>query len=457
MTQEFSLDQKRTTILVSVFVVLLFLVFLAGYLSGTLVGLPESQQPSIAKKAAEEPTPKPSVDAIPVPQVVTRPVPEPEEEVAAEPEPEPEPIVAVPVEKLYSVQVGAFKTLARAMAQQEFLAEKGYQPYIYHGPNSKGAMWYTVRVGDFDDVDDAIMAAREFRALEGTSVALTHYDSLMMVRDENGRRIEIAPPAKLAKAVANEASAEISTAEKAEHEPVAEKSEPVSEDPEPVAEDPEPVTEEPEPIVAEPEPVAEKPEPVAEELEPVTAEPEPVTEEPERVAVEPEPGVEEPEMFAESPETIAPDKDSVARETGTEAAAGQAIGQEEATPSDSTPYRVTFSLPKETPVAPPAAQVDETASVGGLIVAAEAKQYSVQVGAFLNDNNAVKFAQKLRGYDYPAYVFRYTDTEGNAWSAVRIGDFEGLEGAKAAAVEFEAKQNITAIVTKIDGIKMILK
>jgi len=443
MTQEFSLDQKRTTILVSVFVVLLFLVFLAGYLSGTLVGLPEPQQPSIAKKAAIEPTPKPSVDAIPVPQVVTRPVPEPEEEVAAEPEPEPEPIVAAPVEKLYSVQVGAFKTLARAMAQQEFLAEKGYQPYIYHGPNSKGAMWYTVRVGDFDDVDDAIMAAREFRALEGTSVALTHYDSLMMVRDENGRRIEIAPPAKLAKAIANEASVEISTAEKTEHEPVAEEPEPVSEDPEPVAEEPEPVAEDPEPVAGEPEPFAEEQEPVAEEPEPVTEEPEPVS--------------KEPEMLAESPETIAPDKEPVAAETGTKAAAGQSTGQGEAAPTDSTPYRVTFSLPKETPGAPPAAQADETASVGGLIVAAEAKQYSVQVGAFLNDNNAVKFAQKLRGYDYPAYVFRYIDTEGNAWSAVWIGDFEGLEGAKAAAVEFEAKRNINAIVTKIDGIKIILK
>jgi len=457
MTQEFSLDQKRTTILVSVFVVLLFLVFAAGYLSGTLVGLPEPEQPPIAKKLSVEPPPKPPAEAIQVPQVVTRPVPEPEEEVAAQPEPEPEPIVEAPVEKLYSVQVGAFKTLARAMAQQEFLAEKGHRPYIYHGPNSKGAMWYTVRVGDFDDVDDAILAAREFRALEGTSVTLTHYDSLMMVRDENGKRIEIALPAALVKADADEASAEIPAQGGVAPEPVAEEPEPIVAEPDPVAEKPEPVAAEPEPVAAEPEPVAAKPEPVAEELEPVTAEPEPVTEELERVAVEPEPGVEEPEMFAESPETIAPDKDSVARETGTEAAAGQAIGQEEAMPSDSTPYRVTFSLPKETPVAPPAAQADETANVGGLIVAAEAKQYSVQVGAFLNDNNAIKFAQKLRGYDYPAYVFRYTDTEGNAWSAVRIGDFEELEAAKAAAVEFEAKRNITAIVTKIDGIKMILK
>lgn len=372
MTQEFSLDQKRTTILVVVFVVLIFLVFVAGYLSGTLVGLPEQEQPPIVKRPSVTPPPKPPVQAIQVPQVVTQPVPLPEEAVA-EPEPEPELLKEAPVEKLYSVQVGAFRTLARATAQQETLADKGYRPYIYHGPNSKGAMWYTVRVGDFDDVDEAILSAREFRALEGTSAALTHYDSLMMVRDANGKRIEIAPPEKPATrtAAGDEKNAETDLVE--------------------VATEPEPVAEAPEPVAEEPEPMAEEPEPAAEE------------------------------------------------------------------PAGSAAYRVTFALPEEKPAVPETVKEDEGKSVAGLIVAAEAKQYSVQVGAFLNDDNAVKFAQKLRGYDYPAYVFRYTDTEGNAWSAVRIGDFESLETAKAAAGEFEARRDITAIVTKIDAIKMILK
>lgn len=458
MAPEFALDQKRTTILFVVFVVLLFLVFLAGYLSGTLVGLPEPDQPPVAKQPSVEPPSKPPPQAIQVPQVVTQPVPEPEEEVAVqpEPEPEPEPMEEAPAERLYSVQVGAFRTAARAETQQGALAEKGYRPYIYHGPNSKGAMWYTVRVGDYDDVDDAIMAAREFRALEGTSVALTHYDSLMMVRDENGKRIEISPPAAFAKAVADDTSAET----------------PGAGDAEPV-----PVTEEPEPVTEEPEPVAEEPEPVAEESEPVAEEPEPVAEEPEPVAEEPEPVTEEPDMIAEMQAPIDTEPETDAKVTGTATAPGQTIEQAEAPPAGSTAYRVTFSLPTAAPEAPsvpaktpaepsvpaetPAeqliGQVDETASVGGLIVAAEAKQYAVQVGAFLNGDNALKFAQKLRGYNYPAYVFRYTDTGGNAWSAVRIGDFESLETAQAAAVEFEAQRNISAIVTKIDGIKMILK
>ena len=410
MTQEFSLDQNRVSILAVVLVVLLFLVFAAGYLSGTIVGLPETQAPPIAKRPAVEPPPKPPVKPIQVPQVVTRPVPEPEE--VAE---EPEPLEEAPVEKLYSVQVGAFRTAGRAEAQQDSLAAKGYRPYIYHGPNSKGAMWYTVRVGDFDDVEDAILAAREFRALEGASVALTHYDSLMMVRDANGRRIEIAPPEL---PTARTPAGDQETAETA---PVA-----VAEEPDPVAAEPDPVAAEPEPVATEPEPAAAEPEPVAAEPEPVAVEPEPVAAEPEPVAVEPEPVATEPEPVAEDP-------------------AGTAA------------YRVTFALPEKTPATPETVKDDESKRVAGLIVAAEAKQYSVQVGAFLNGDNAVKFAEKLRGYDYPAYVFRYTDTEGNAWSAVRIGDFENLEAAQAAAEEFEAQREITAIVTKIDAIRMILK
>lgn len=79
----------------------------------------------------------------------------------------------------------------------------------------------------------------------------------------------------------------------------------------------------------------------------------------------------------------------------------------------------------------------------------------MQVGAFLNGDNAVKFAEKLRGRGYPAYVFQYTDTAGNHWNAVRAGDFKDVAAARAVAADFEEKEKITAIVTKIDNVKMI--
>jgi cell division septation protein DedD len=389
MTQEFSLNQKRATVLAVVLLVLLFLVFVAGYLSGTLVGFPESEPQPIVAKPAVKPPPEPRVKVMRVPPVVAE--PEEVEEIA-----EPEPAVA-PVEKLYSVQVGAFRTQARADTQQAALTEKGYQPYVYHGANSKGAMWYTVRVGDFDDVDDAIMAAREFRALESTSVVLTHYDSLMMVRDDDGRRIEIAPPEEPAPA---EAAADEKTVE--------------------------------------------------DDSKTVADEPEAAVDEPETVVDEPEAAVDEPEAVADEPEAVADEGGSES-----ETATGQSTETTDEEAAGPAKYRITFALPEEKPPVPAATHSGEGESVGGLIAEAEGKQYAVQVGAFLNGENAVKFAEKLRGRNYPAYVFHYTDTGGNAWSAVRTGDFKDIGTARAAAAEFESKESITAIVTKIDAIKMI--
>jgi len=368
MNQGFLLSQKVVTILVTAFGVLLLLVFLAGYLSGTLVGLPEPEEPPPIAEPTVKPLPKPPVATMPVPQPDDEPeVEAPVEAVEPEPEPEPAPVLiaAEPAEKLYSVQVGAFRTRERAEARQQQLVAKGYQPYIYHGANSKGRMWYTLRLRDFDDVDEAVVKARDFMALEGYPAVLTHFDSLMMVRDENGQRIEIAP-------VGDTASEK-------------------------------------------PEPVAEEPDLIAEEAESVAEEPKLLAEEPEAAAEEPEAAAEEPEAAVEEPEAAVEETDPVAD----------------------------------------GAAVSEDRSVGGLIASAEADQYAVQVGAFLNGDNAVKFAEKLRGRGYPAYVFQYTDTAGNNWSAVRAGDFKDREAARAAANDFEEKEKIIAIVTKIDAIKMV--
>ncbi|MCP3950905.1 MAG: SPOR domain-containing protein [Desulfobacterales bacterium] len=408
MTQEFTLNQKKVTILTVLVLVLVLLVFIAGYLSGTLVGLPETKEQSAILEPAVKPQPQPQVVTRPVPQVAKTPEPEEVEEIdglkedVAELEPEeeiaePEPEKAVPAESLYSVQVGAFRTETRAKDHEQLLVDKGYHPYIYHGANSRGVLWYTLRIGDFDELDAAITAAREFRALERSTVVLTHFNSLMMVRDDDGKRIEIAPPER---ATPVEAAVEVTP------------------------DQPALIPDEPAPVTGEPEP-------------------ETVADESEAVAAELEVAAEEPEIIAD------------ANVSEIETAEGQSTETTVAEVAGPAKHRVTFSLPEEPPPVPAATSSVE--SVGGLIAASEAKHYAVQVGAFLNGENAVKFAEKLRGRDYPAYVFRYTDTVGRAWSAVRTGDFEDLGTAKVAAAEFEAKEGITAIVTKINAIKMILK
>ncbi len=429
MTQEFSLDQKKVTLLAALVLVLVLLVFIAGYLSGTIVGLPETEEQPVVSEPVKSRT-KPPVVTMPVPPVeetsefeevaeVAEPEPEETEEIA-------EPEEAVPAEKLYSVQVGAFRTQARAEAHKQLLSAKGYQAYIYPGENSKGVLWHTLRIGDFEQVDDAITAAHEFRALEGSYVVLTHFDSLMMVRDDAGKRIEIVPPENttpVSKTVEDEAEAEDGT----------DVSETVADELEEAVDEPEEAMDELEVAVDEPEEVADEPEVVADEPEAVADESEAVADEPEAVA---EPSTPEPGTTGEtSPEPS---------------------GDE---PVSATGHRITFALPTETKMPP--AEVDKETpddkneGVGSLIATAEASQYAVQVGAFLNRENAYAFAEKLKGRGYPAYVFHYTDTKGNAWNAVRAGDFPDPETAKSAAIEFEGKENITAIVTRIDAISMV--
>lgn len=362
MSQDFFLDQKKTTVLVTVFLVLLGLVFIAGYLSGIIVGLPEPEQQPVVKAPVPVVKPQPAqpVVAMRVPQVDE----EPEAEVVAEIE-EPEPEEAdIPEEKLYSVQVGSFMTNERAASQVQGLLEKGYEPYIYHGANSKGALWYTVRIADFADVEEAIGVAREFRSREGSAVALTHYNSLMLVKTPEEKRIEIEP-------FENTALAEEPVDDKAEGD---------------------------------------------DDLEAAPGD----------EAVEEGETVEDEDLVG----TGEVDKGAAPAET-----------------QPDTDTHITFAIPEK--------PTEEGEDAGSLIASAEANRYSVQVGAFLKKENADKFAEKLKGRGYPAYVFHYTDSAGNAWNAVRAGDFPDLGTAHNAAVEFQENENISAIVTKIDAISMI--
>ncbi len=459
MTQEFSLDKKRTTVLVTVFLLLCLLIFVAGYLSGIIVGLPEPEQQPVVKALVTKPQPGPPVVTMQVPPVIAEPEPEVVAEVA-EPEPEaatetaePEPEeVDTPEEKLYSVQVGSFMTPARAEIQLQELSGKGYDPYIYHGANSKGALWYTVRVADFADVDEAIEAAREFRTREGSAVALTHYNSLMLVKTPEGKRILIEPfgdtdPVEASVEDKPEGDdSEIFQGDKTAEEIDAGDDESITDREGAAASDEsgaDATLDDAGNEMAESATDDEVLAAIDDEAPAATCDDAPVEtvsggDAAKEGSTEGEEGEERSSLNSQisPPQTPEPDTGEVAAETG---------------------YRITFALPE-----PAAAESDEPAvredeGVGGLIAVAEANSHSVQVGAFLKSENADRFAEKLRGRGYPAaYVFHYTDSSGNAWSAVRAGDFKDFDTAREAVVEFEEKESISAIVTRIDAISMVM-
>ncbi len=371
MSQDFSLDQKTTTTLVAVFLVLFFLVYVAGYLSGIIVGLPDPE-PQPAVKA---PVARPEMRPVPQPVVVVEapepeppaPVeePEPEPEPVPEIEPEPDPEELLPEAPLYSIQIGSFITQVRAQTHVQKWRSRGYDPYIYHGANSKGVLWYTVRISDFTDLDEAIAAARGFRTKAGGTVFLTEYNSLFLARTPSGHKIEVRPYGESL------------------------------EDESPAVED--------------------------------------------AVAEEPDEQLDEEDVTGD----VVPEDESAAdgdTETGLDSF------QEELEAAE-TDHGIVFKIPEPQP--------EEDQAVSGLIAASEEKKFSVQIGAFLNHANAEKFAEKLRGRGYPAYVFEYLDSEGNAWNAVRTGDYPDPEAAWGAAVAFQENEGIAAIVTRIDGISMV--
>jgi len=94
----------------------------------------------------------------------------------------------------------------------------------------------------------------------------------------------------------------------------------------------------------------------------------------------------------------------------------------------------------------------EEVSVGSLPLDAV---FSVQAGAFLNKNNADKFAARLKEKGYAAYVFKITDSTNRTWHAVRAGNYKDLQEASSGLAIFKSKEKIPAIITRIDSISVV--
>lgn len=387
MSYEFELNHKKTTTLVGVFFALLILVFVAGWLSGALFGLPV---------AGIEPAPVAMPDVPPREQPAVMPikiVPPP-----AEPAPAPEP--------RFSVQVGAFQTAAKARNQALDLREKGYAPYVLRGLNSRGATWFTVRIGDYVDYDKAVVSALAFETTEGVAPVITHIDTLSVVRTADGSlpsTVSLDPGQRLGiDDLADESAG-----------PTA----PETGDASPVEEDPA---------------VSENRRNGSDgNADDVT---EPVTPETESADA-----TEENLVAAER--TADESADAPVEEVSTDEAAG----------TDDV-EKTVGNHPAALDADSGQAESDETASEPR---GDDANRFSVQVGAFLNARNAHNLADKLRAKGYGAYVFDVDDAAGKTWYAVRIDDYLDMKAALAAARKVREKEELPALVTRIDSLTVV--
>lgn len=145
--------------------------------------------------------------------------------------------------------------------------------------------------------------------------------------------------------------------------------------------------------------------------------------------------------------------DAVA-ETGSAAPANQA-GNSSSEAAIQTP--ATAHVAGSPPATPPATA--QTASrppaVGATALSAppaDEREYSIQIGAFLNPKNATRLAKDLQEKGYKAKVFIATDSKYQVWHTVRIGHFKNIEAASQEARLFRQSAHLLALVRPADSL-----
>lgn len=76
----------------------------------------------------------------------------------------------------------------------------------------------------------------------------------------------------------------------------------------------------------------------------------------------------------------------------------------------------------------------------------EKPAFSVQLGAFQTEENAVKLRDTLKSKGYSVFLFRVLDADGNVWHTVRTGHYGDMKEAAREAVKITRKEQISAWV-----------
>jgi type IV pilus assembly protein PilQ len=84
----------------------------------------------------------------------------------------------------FAVQAGSFSNINDAYRLLANLRWKGYESYLFQAPNADGQMVYTVRIGDYEDLETASQTVSRFEKKEQATAVITHIDSLAVVTDQ---------------------------------------------------------------------------------------------------------------------------------------------------------------------------------------------------------------------------------------------------------------------------------
>ena len=88
----------------------------------------------------------------------------------------------------------------------------------------------------------------------------------------------------------------------------------------------------------------------------------------------------------------------------------------------------------------PAAQADADEDSG----------FSLQIGAFQNEDNALRCQSSLKSRGYTVFVFNTLDAAGRTWHTVRMGHYPNIDKASAAAAVFTTKERLPVFIRPVD-------
>ena len=80
----------------------------------------------------------------------------------------------------------------------------------------------------------------------------------------------------------------------------------------------------------------------------------------------------------------------------------------------------------------------------------EASGFSLQIGAFQNEDNALRCKSSLTSRGYTVFVFNTLDAAGRTWHTVRMGHYPNIDKASAAAAVFTTKERLPVFIRPVD-------
>ena len=76
----------------------------------------------------------------------------------------------------------------------------------------------------------------------------------------------------------------------------------------------------------------------------------------------------------------------------------------------------------------------------------EKAEFSLQLGAFQTEDNALMLRDKFKAKGYSVFLFRVLDSDGHLWHTVRMGHYADMKQANQAAEKMTNKEQISTWV-----------